>query len=125
MKKTVIIILLLLASTVTAQKEINNSRNFQIFVYSCLDSLGTKNLVKYQEIRAITIITNPKGKIISYIIYFTSKETQLSKKEYKWLFNLLKKENYLEYVKIFYSDTELKLRKDFYLRITFHQKEKR
>lgn len=124
MKKIIIIILLLKGFTINAQIDFNQ-RHFATFVYNCLDSFSIKNNIKYKEIKGIIIVTNKDGKLLSYKISFSTKEIQLSKKEYRWIFNLLKKGNYKEYQKFFNTDEELKSYKDVKYGIRFIPKGKR
>lgn len=120
-----IVFFFLFSLNLNAQEPLDKVSDFKRVIYSFLDSLQVKNH-KYSCIRAIAIFADSDGKLDSFSIVFSSEEVTLSKRDYKWLFKLLKSVDYKQYEVIgMYSDDIPSEKKDIKLFVRYVPRELR
>lgn len=120
--KFLIIVFLLVSGKYFQDDQLKDVSEASHFVADCLNLYKTINSEKYYSIRGIAMIVDREGVLKKYKITFENKKIQLSKKDYKWLFNRLKIKGYKKCAVDIYSEEEINFMKEFYLSMKFFPK---
>jgi hypothetical protein len=86
-----------------------------------LDSFQKHTANKSYEIKGVILVSNLTGELSSFSLLFDENNTKISKKEYKWLFELLHQLNYKTYAPIFYTEYELEISDKLFFKIPYNK----
>jgi hypothetical protein len=107
--KKVLVVFIFCLMKINAQINLSQYDELNFFVHSSLDSFQKHTANKSYGIKGVILVSNLDGELSSYSLYFEENNSRISKKEYKWLFQLLHQLNYKTYAQLFYSKYELEI----------------
>jgi len=88
------------------------------FIHDCIDSLVKRSDI-YNSILGIRMECNKKGNLKGVEISFGNKDLLLKRCDRKYLIGLLGKKNYIEVLRVFYTENEMKSRSRFVIAMKY------
>lgn len=109
MEKRIVLILALMISIFgNAQVDtLTTHDDCKKFIYNCLDSLIIRNPENYNSLRNIRFEISLTGEIIKYDLNFEDGKQKISKKDYRWLLELLNQKNFKTIAMIVNADMDI------------------
>jgi hypothetical protein len=88
------------------------------FINNCIDSLIERN-VMYNSVLGITMQCNKEGILKKVEISFGNNELELKRSDRKYLIELLSEKNYIEVLRVFYTENEMKSKSRMVIRMKY------